>query len=142
MPRAYASTVIDAPADLVWARVRDFNALPKWHPDIATSQIEEAKASDQVGCVRNFQLKSGETIRERLLALSDRERFYVYNFETSPFEVENYIATLRVTPVTITNKSFVEWWADFDCEPANSADWIDRFATNVFAVGFDSLGKM
>lgn len=27
MARSYASTVIDAPADVVWARIRDVNGL-------------------------------------------------------------------------------------------------------------------
>ena len=38
--------------------------------------------------------------RERLLAHSDRDRTYTYNFEKTPFDVDNYCATLRVTPVT------------------------------------------
>ena len=32
MPKAYASTVLNAPADEVWAAIRDFNGLPAWHP--------------------------------------------------------------------------------------------------------------
>ena len=40
MIRIYVSSVIDAGADNVWARIRDFNALPAWHPAIADSRIE------------------------------------------------------------------------------------------------------
>ena len=32
MAKAYASTVLNAPAKEVWALIRDFNALPTWHP--------------------------------------------------------------------------------------------------------------
>ena len=32
MALSYASTVIDAPADAVWAKIRDFNGLPDWYP--------------------------------------------------------------------------------------------------------------
>src|SRR3546814_20306824 len=67
----YASSVIVAPADRVWARIRDFNGLPAWHPLIAESRIEAAAPADQVGCVRAFRLKDGGFIREKLLALSD-----------------------------------------------------------------------
>ena len=35
MIKVYISSVIDAPADAVWARVRDFNGLPKWTPFVA-----------------------------------------------------------------------------------------------------------
>ena len=40
MIKVYTSSVIDAPADAVWAQVRDFNGLPKWTPFVAESRIE------------------------------------------------------------------------------------------------------
>ena len=42
MVRVYVSTIIDAAAENVWARVRDFNALPQWHPGIADSMVNSA----------------------------------------------------------------------------------------------------
>ena len=71
MVKVYVSSVIDRPAEAVWARVRDFNAMPDWHPLIADSRIEEQQPSDRVGCIRHFHLTDGGLIRERLLALSD-----------------------------------------------------------------------
>ena len=67
MIKVYTSSVIDAPADSVWAQVRDFNGLPKWTPFVAESRIEGGLASDRIGCVRNFRLKDGGVIREQLL---------------------------------------------------------------------------
>ena len=139
MPKAYASTVVNAPADQVWAAIRDFNGLPSWHPGITDSEIEGGKASDQVGCIRSFHLKDGAHIRERLLSFSDADRHYSYNFETTPFEVANYHATLRVTPVTDGNRSFVEWWTTFDTEPSKMDEWVQTFAGTVFQGGFDAL---
>jgi Polyketide cyclase / dehydrase and lipid transport len=142
MPKAYASTVIDLPADQVWATIRDFNGLPVWAGHmVARSEIEEGKASDQVGCVRSFHLQDGAHIRERLLSFSDLDRSYTYNFETTPFDVQNYTATLRVTPVTDSNRSFVEWWTTFDCAPADAPSWIDTFANGVFGGGLGNLRK-
>ena len=63
MPKAYASTVVDAPADKVWAVIRDFNGLPTWHPAIADSEVEEGGSGDQVGRVRSFHLQDGAHIR-------------------------------------------------------------------------------
>ena len=45
MIRVYVSSVIDASADTVWARIRDFNGLPQWHPGIADSRIENSEPS-------------------------------------------------------------------------------------------------
>jgi len=39
MAKVYRSAVIRAPVETVWAVVRDFNALPRWHPAIATSEM-------------------------------------------------------------------------------------------------------
>ena len=140
MARSYASTVIDAPADDVWARIRDFNGLATWHSGlVAQSEIEGGLAGDQVGGVRSFTLADGTHIRERLLSHSDRERSYTYNFEKTPFDVDNYCATIRVTPVTDGGGSFVEWWTDFDCNRDEQAHWTDFFASQVFQGGFDAL---
>jgi hypothetical protein len=140
MATSYASTVITVPADAVWARIRDFNGLATWHSGlISTSEIEEGKAGDQVGCVRSFTLADGTHIRERLLAHSDTDRSYTYNFEKTPFDVDNYRATIRVTPVTDGDASFVEWWTTFDCNRDEQAHWTVFFATQVFQGGFDAL---
>jgi hypothetical protein len=69
MAKAYASTIIDAPVEAVWAMARDFNGLPDWNPGVASSEIEDGLDSDVVGCVRSFHLRDGTHVRERLLSL-------------------------------------------------------------------------
>ena len=66
MARVFTSSVIGAPPDQVWKRIRDFNGLPTWHPAIRESQIEGGEPSDKIGCVRDFYLQNGDRIRERL----------------------------------------------------------------------------
>jgi len=61
MVRIYVSDVIDAPIEKVWALIRDFNGMPKWHPFIRDSMIEGGLTSDAVGCVRNFHLADAAT---------------------------------------------------------------------------------
>ena len=117
MIKVYTSSVIDAPADAVWAQVRDFNGLPQWTPFVAESRIEEGQPADRIGCVRNFRLRDGGVIRERLLTLSDYDYQCSYSILESPMGVENYVATLKLTPVTDGNRTFAEWWAEFDCAP-------------------------
>ena len=109
MIKVYTSSVIDAPADAVWAQIRDFNGLPKWTPFVAESRIEGGQPADTVGCVRNFRLKDGGVIREQLLTLSDYDFQCTYSILESPMGVENYVATLKLTPVTDGNRTFAEW---------------------------------
>ncbi len=141
MARVYVSSVIAAPAAKVWERVRDFNGLPRWHPRIADSQIENGEPSDKVGCIRNFRLQNGDQIREQLLALSDYDMFCTYSILESPMPIENYVATLRLTPVSDGDRCFVEWSAEFDCSPDVEADVSNGIATNVFQGGFDALKR-
>src|SRR5579864_5198221 len=100
MAKAYSSIVIPAPVGAVWAVVRDFNGLPSWTPFVAESRIEHNAPPDQIGCIRNFRLKDGGLIRERLLALSDYDLSCSYSILESPMGVENYVATLSLTPIT------------------------------------------
>lgn len=54
MPTSYASAVVDADADRVWALVRDFGGLADWILAIESSEIEGGVRADRVGCVRHL----------------------------------------------------------------------------------------
>ena len=137
MARVYVSSVINGRSDRVWARVRDFNGLPSWHPGIAESRIENGEPSDKVGCVRDFRLRNGDRIREKLLGLSDFELFCTYSILESPMGVENYVATLRLTPITDGDRTFAEWTAEFDCAPEREAELVSSIGGGVFQGGID-----
>ena len=139
MANVYTSSIIDAPASRVWEAVRDFNALPAWHPLVVDSRIEAGAASDQVGCVRAFRLQDGGFIRERLLALSDYDYCCVYSILESPMGVQNYVATLKLTPITDGDRSFAEWSAEFECDLGKESELIEQIGQGVFQTGFDAL---
>jgi hypothetical protein len=139
MARVYASTVISAPPDAIWAVVRDFDALPAWTPFVAESRIEQNKPSDQVGCIRNFRLKDGGRIREQLVELSDYEMSFGYTILESPMGVENYYATFRLSPVTDVDHTFAEWDAEFDAAPEREDALVEQIGRNVFAAGLQAL---
>lgn len=139
MVKVYTSSVLDVPADAVWSEIRDFNGLPRWHPAIKDSYIEHQLPADKVGCIRNFTLKAGGRIRERLLALSDFDYSVTYSILESPMGVENYVATLKLGPITDGNRTFAEWTAEFDCAPARAKELARNIGQGVFQVGFDAL---
>ncbi|WP_291296309.1 SRPBCC family protein [Elioraea sp.] len=141
MARAYASTVLDAPIETVWATIRDFNGLPSWHPAIARSEIEDGLDADAVGCIRRFWLQDGTMVRERLLSLDDRMTSFTYNFETPAFPVKNYVARIRLMPVTKTDQTFAEWEANFDEAPEDEGKYVDIVSNGVFQGGWDALKK-
>lgn len=125
----------------MWRDIRDFNGLANWHPAIALSRIENSHPADKVGCVRNFQLKDGGRIREKLLSLSDYDYTCMYTILESPMDVSDYMATLRLLPVTEGNRCFIEWSAEFDCPAAKDAELTETIGDGVFQAGFDALKK-
>jgi hypothetical protein len=137
--RVYTSSVIDASADAVWAVIRDFNALPAWLPIVAESRIEDGQPSDKVGCVRAFRMRDGGRLREQLLSLSDYDYQCVYSILESAMPLTNYVATLKLTPVTDGQRSFAEWSAEFDCDPRDERDLAQKIGQGVFQLGFDAL---
>ncbi len=139
MIRVRRSAVIDAPIERVWEVLRDFNSHSLWHPAVGESRIESGEPADKIGCVRNFRLRDGGVIREQLLTLSDYDYQCSYSILESPMGVENYIATLKLTPVTDGNKTFAEWWAEFDCPPEKERDLAQGIGQGVFQAAFDSL---
>ena len=117
MAKAYYSTVFEHPARDIWKIVRDFNNYTVWVGGAGESLIEDGKSGDTVGAIRNV-LYQGRHIRQRLLAQSDVERSQTYEFCEAPtLPMTGFQATLRVTPVVDGDRAFVEWWANFDCEP-------------------------
>src|SRR3954462_6729950 len=141
MVQVYVSSVIDADADAVWRRIRDFNAMPQWHPGIADSRIENGEPADKGGCVRHFHTRDGGMIRERLLALSDYDYSCTYAILESPMGVENYTATLKLTPVPDGSRTFAEWSAEFDCDEKRERELSEQIGTGVFQGGFDALKR-
>ena len=142
MARAYASIVLKAPVETVWSLVRDFNALPNWAPAIASSKIEGGLDSDVVGCVRSLSTRDGAHVRERLLTLDDANYSFTYNFEKPAFPVKNYIATVRLYPITRSDESFAEWEATFDEAAGDEGKYEGIIARDVFSANWANLAKL
>ena len=142
MVRVFTSTVLDAPIEAVWLRIRDFNGLPTWSPLVVASRIEDGLPSDAVGCVRNFRLADGGELRERLLGLSDRDHACTYSILESPMSVEGYVACLRLLPITDGYRTYAEWSAEFTCPAEEEAELVERIGLGVFLASFRRLAEL
>jgi hypothetical protein len=141
MVRIYVRDIIEAPIEEVWGLIRDFNGMPKWHPFIKDSLIEDGLPSDAVGCVRNFHLANGGHLRERLLSLSDRDHACVYMILDSPMPVTGYVAGYRLLPITETDRTFIDWWAEFDVGPADEVRIVDQVRNGTFRRAFQAINE-
>ena len=140
MPRVFVSSVVDAPAEKVWAIIRRFDAVADWLPFVRSSPIEDGGDPTRVGCIRVLTQTDGEVFREVLVALSDAERFYSYTFVSSPIAVRNHRTTLHVLPITDGDRSYIEWCSNFDIDPQYEAQLVDLMNRN-FLAGLRSLGE-
>jgi NADPH:quinone reductase-like Zn-dependent oxidoreductase len=135
------SAVIEAPTKNVWAVLRDFNSHAAWHPEIAQSRIEENPPSDVVGCVRRFRLRDGSELREQLLWLSDREYAFRYCILASPVPLIDYVATVRLRPVTDGGGTFCTWEGQFRAPAEQEAQLASLVGDRIYAAGLDALRR-
>jgi hypothetical protein len=141
MARVFVSSVVDAPAEKVWAIIRRFDAAADWLPFVRSSPIEDGGDPTRVGCVRVVTQTDGAVFREVLLALSDVERSYSYTFVSSPVPVRDHRTTLRVLPITDGDKSYVEWSSRFEIAPENERQLVALMNRN-FLAGLRGLAEL
>lgn len=139
MVRVIRSTILEAPVDAVWDVVRDFNGHDRWHPAVAESRVERGEPPDRVGCVRAFRLTGGEELREQLLAFSDMEQTFSYCLLDTPVPLFNYVAHLRLAPVTDGDRTFWEWESRFDTPRGREAELAALVGEQIYGAGFDAI---
>ena len=139
MVKVVKSTVLEAPVEAVWDVLRDFNGHDQWHPAVADSEIERAQPSDRVGCVRRFHLNDGSELREQLLTLSDADMAFSYCLLDTPIPLLNYVAHVRLAPVTDTDWTFWHWESRFDTPKGHEQQLHDTVAEQIYQGGFDAI---
>lgn len=139
MVRIVKSTVLEAPVEAVWDVLRDFNGHDQWHPAVADSAIERGQSSDRVGCVRRFHLADGSELREQLLTLSDIDMAFSYCLLETPIPLLNYVAHVRLSPVTDGDLTFWQWSSRFDTPPGREAELERQVGENIYEEGFRAV---
>ena len=98
MPKAFVSTVINAPLERVWRVVSDFNGLPAWMPGMKDSVIELGKNDKEIGAVRKLSMMgTKDVLRERLEVLSPEEFLITYSVLEGPLPVKKILTSMRRT---------------------------------------------
>ncbi|GIX13627.1 MAG: polyketide cyclase [Paracoccaceae bacterium] len=139
MVRVVKSTVLAAPVEAVWEVLRDFNGHDRWHPAVADSVIERGQPADRVGCVRRFHLTGGEELRELLLTLSDVDMAFSYCLLDTPVPLLNYVAHVRLAPVTDGDMTFWHWESRFDTPPGREAELARMVGEQIYEGGFRAI---
>ena len=139
MVKVVKSTIMDAPVEAVWEVLRDFNGHDRWHPAVAESHIERGRPSDMVGCVRRFRLADGSELREQLLTMSDIDMAFSYCLLDTPVPLLNYVAHVRLLPVTDGDRTFWQWESRFDTPTGREEELGRMVGENIYEAGFEAI---
>jgi len=106
---------LSAPADKVWAALRNFHDLSTFPNVIENVDIVGDTAGTQIGAQRVLN----GAFHETLLALDDNARVIRYSIDDGPEalakdSVSGYVGEVQVFPVTDDDASFVLWTSSWD----------------------------
>ncbi len=129
----------------VWALVKDFGNMQKWHPAVASTKLEK-KGEDTF---RTLSLKGGGDIYEKLRTVDDTDMKIKYEIVTSPLPLTDYNASMQVSKGKNPGESEVKWVARFyrlyKLNPPIPAGQDDESALNaingIFDAGLAGLQK-
>ncbi|MDD2832842.1 MAG: SRPBCC family protein [Methylotenera sp.] len=139
------SVTIKADPAKVWAIVKDFGGLHKWHPAIASTKLEK-KGDDTF---RTLTLKDGGTIYEKLRSVDDGDMKIRYEIVESRLPLTDYNAFMVVTKGANPGETNVQWVGRFyrlyKLNPPIPAGQDDETALNtingIFDAGLAGLKK-
>ncbi len=141
---------IDRPVDKVWAIVRDFDSIAKWHPAVASSNADKG---NEVESVRTLILKApgDPKILEKLLSYDDVGHTYHYEItdvDVKVLPVGNYTSWMAVKD-NGHGGSTLEWKAAFyrgdqrnDPAPELNDDAANAAVKGVFRPGLENVKKI
>jgi mxaD protein len=145
--RVVESVIIKASPAKVWATIRDFDGLNKWHPGFASDELVSG-GNAQVGAVRKLTIKDGPSFTEKLLAYDDAGHSYRYQIVESPLPITDYVSKITVrsegggmTKVIWSGTFKRKNPADNPPEAESDAGAI-KLVKGVYRGGLDNLKKM
>ena len=138
---------INAPADLVWSKVKNFGDLGAWHPAVDKTEIIGRK-NNVKGAVRLLTLQDGGTIKEKLLFYNEKGMTFKYQILEGVLPVSSYVSWISVKG-SKKGVTTVVWKGSFKRKDtsANPAEGQDDAAavntiTSVYQAGLDNLKKI
>ena len=106
--------VIKADPAKVWALVKDFGNMQKWHPAVASDKVEVKKDDNgDEQTYRTLTLKSGGTILEKFRGSDDKDMQLKYEIVSGVLPVADYTSKMTVKAGPSAGESTVVWMGRF-----------------------------
>ena len=146
-PQKVEKTVtIKADPAKVWAIVKDFGNIHKWHPGVASTKLE--KKGDET--FRTLTFKDGGNVYEKLRSADDASMKLKYEIISGTLPLTDYNATMTVAKGEKPGETTVTWVGRFyrlyKLNPPIPAGQDDATAvkaiTDIFDAGLANLQKV
>ncbi len=140
MPKVVKSTILDAPIDAVWdgaarlQRPRKLASRGQGQPDRARLSRRTRSAASGA-----FTWPDGSELREQLLTLSDLETAFSYCLLETPVPLFNYVAHVRLMPVTDGDRTFWQWESRFDTRAGEAEAMSKLVGEGIYEAGFAAV---
>ena len=138
MPSTYQSNIINAPVEKVWLTISDFHDM-SWAPTVIMScDAIGDKLGNDIGAQRVLNGAIHETLQE-----IDEDAHYIrYTIDdgpepVSPSDVQNYIGEIKLTPVTMSDTTLVEWSSSWDSDKEDAV----TFCHNIYVALLGELAE-
>jgi hypothetical protein len=140
------SITIKADPAKVWAIVKDFGGIHKWHPGVASTKLEK-KGEDTF---RTLTFKDGGNVYEKLRSADDASMKLKYEIISGTLPLTDYNASMTVTKGAKPGETTVTWVGRFyrlyKLNPPIPAGQDDETAvkaiTGIFDSGLANLQKV
>ncbi|MBU3693832.1 MAG: SRPBCC family protein [Rhodocyclaceae bacterium] len=138
--KSVESVEVAAPAAAVWALVKDWGGMAKWHPAVESVTVN--------GTERILNLKGGGKVIEELEAIDDANMSLRYRMkDPGPLPVNNYSAQMGVA--SVGSGAMVNWKGAFyraylnnDPPPEQSDEAAVKAITGIYKSGLENLKKV
>lgn len=138
MTKVEVTETVDTPADAVWKKVRAFDNMHKYLPEmIATCAV----TGSGVGATRVCGMQGGGDIHERLEALDEATRTLTYSISESPMPISDYRGTIVISEAG-PGKALVSWSSLFNLEEGADEAEMKGMIEGVFRAGIHNFATV
>ena len=140
MATVRADTVIDAPAEAVWAVLADLGGIARWNPGVRSSRSTSTAPSGE-GATRHCDLPGGRWLKERATDWREGESFRIV-IEESNMPLKSSTVRFSVEPVASGTRVSVE--PEYELRGGGLGRLLDRLVVRrLYVRGFrDLLGGL
>lgn len=133
MAHVKQTMTINAPADQVWATVRDFGRIDRY-----LDAVEEVETKGQgPGMTRTLTLADGGQVVEQLESLDDAQRKLRYSIVEGPLPVREYKSTMTVED-NGGGQARVTWATRFEPDGAPESE-VKEMLQGLYKAGLQGL---